>query len=152
MSDSENTVAIFEGYKIRQHYDEEKEVWYFSVINIIAVLTDQKDYKRAKSYWTTLKNRIRKEGSQPVKYCDRLKFKALDWKMRFTDVINPETLLRFMQSVPSPKVEPIKLWLTKVGYERMKNMADPARSIDREQAILAVAFNSVWPGRKPVIN
>ncbi len=130
-TDSESTIAIFEGYKIRRHYDEENEVWYFSVIDIIAVLTDQKDYKKAKTYWTTLKNRLKNEGSEVVTNCDRLKMKAMDGKMRLTDVASPQTLLRLIQSVPSPKAEPIKLWLAKVGYERMQDMADPARSLDR---------------------
>ena len=130
-TDSESAIAIFEGYKIRRHYDEENEVWYFSVIDIIAVLTDQKDYKKAKTYWTTLKNRLKNEGSEVVTNCDRLKMKAMDGKMRLTDVANPQTILRLIQSVPSPKAEPIKLWLAKVGYERMQDMADSARSLDR---------------------
>ncbi len=131
MSEIEKTIAIFEGYKIRRQFDEEKEVWYFSVIDIIAALTEQKDYKRAKTYWTTLKNRLKKEESQVVTNCDRLKMTAQDGKMRFTDVAKSETLLRLIQSVHSPKAEPIKLWLAKVGYERMQEMADPARSLDR---------------------
>jgi len=127
----ENAIAIFEEYIIRRHYDEENEIWYFSVIDIIAVLTNQKDYKKAKTYWTTLKNRLKNEGSEVVTNCDRLKLKAQDGKMRFTDVANPEILLRLIQSVPSPKAEPIKLWLAKVGYERMQDMTDPAKSLDR---------------------
>lgn len=124
-------IAIFEGHKIRRHYDEEKEICYFSVIDIVAVLTDQKDYKKAKTYWTTLKNRLKSEGSEVVTNCDRLKMKAMDGKMRLTDVADPETLLHLIQSVPSPKAEPIKLWLAKVGYERIQDMSDPARSLDR---------------------
>ncbi|MCD6379169.1 Bro-N domain-containing protein [bacterium] len=127
----EDALVAFENFKIRRIYDEKSEIWHFSVIDIIAVLTEQKDYKKAKTYWTTLKNRLKKEGSEVVTNCDRLKMKAIDGKMRFTDVASPETLLRLIQSVPSPKAEPFKLWLAKVGYERIQDMTDPARSLDR---------------------
>jgi hypothetical protein len=126
-----NSLAIFEGNKIRRHYDEKTETWYFSVVDIIAVLTEQPDHKKAKSYWTTLKNRLKIEGSEVVTKCDHLKMEASDGKKYLTDVANPETLLRLIQSVPSPKAEPIKLWLAKVGYERIQDMTDPARSLDR---------------------
>jgi len=126
-----NSLAIFEGYKIRRHYDENAETWYFSVIDIIQVLIQQPDYQAARNYWKVLKNRLKKEGSQTVTKCNRLKMVAEDGKMRLTDVADPETILRIVQSVPSPKAEPIKLWLAKVGYERMQDMADPSRSIDR---------------------
>ncbi|MCK5784466.1 MAG: hypothetical protein KAH06_08460, partial [Desulfobacterales bacterium] len=130
-ADSESTIAIFEGYKIRRHYDEENEVWYFSVIDILHVLLQNSDYQTTRNYWKVLKNRLKKEGSQTVTNCNRLKMCAEDGKMRLTDAANPQTLLRLIQSVPSPKAEPIKLWLAKVGYERMQDMADPARSLDR---------------------
>jgi hypothetical protein len=126
-----NTLAIFEGHKIRRHYDEKTETWYFSVVDIIAVLTEQPEHKKAQSYWTTLKNRLKAEGSEVVTKCDQLKLEASDGKQYLTDVANPETLLRLIQSVPSPKAEPIKLWLAKVGYERIQDMSDPARSLDR---------------------
>jgi len=124
-------LAIFEEYKIRRHYDEETETWVFSVIDIIQALTQQSDHQLARNYWKVLKNRLKKEGSQTVTKCNRLKMIAEDGKSRLTDVANAETLLRLIQSVPSPKAEPIKLWLAKVGYERMQEMADPARSLDR---------------------
>ncbi len=124
-------IAIFEGYKIRRHYDEEKEVWYFSVIDILHVLLQNKDYQTSRKYWNKLKERLKKEGSQSVTDCHQLKLPASDGKRYKTDVANPETLLRLIQSVPSPKAEPIKLWLAKVGYERMQDMADPAKSLDR---------------------
>lgn len=127
----EAKIAIFENFKIRREYDEKKEVWYFSVVDIIAVLTEQTDYNTAKTYWTTLKNRLKNEGSQVVTKCDRLKMVAQDGKMRETDVADPETILRIVQSVPSKKAEPIKLWLAKVGYERIQEMADPERSLNR---------------------
>jgi hypothetical protein len=126
-----NSLAIFEGNKIRRHFDEETETWYFSVVDIIAVLTEQHEHKKAQSYWTTLKNRLKQEGSEVVTKCDQLKLEASDGKKYLTDVADPETLLRLIQSVPSPKAEPIKLWLAKVGYERIQDMSDPARSLDR---------------------
>jgi DNA-damage-inducible protein D len=127
----EKTLAVFEGYKIRRHYDETTETWFFSVIDIIQVLIQQPDFQAARNYWKVLKNRLNKEGSETVTKCNRLKMVAEDGKMRITDVADPETILRIVQSVPSPKAEPIKLWLAKVGYERMQDMADPARSVDR---------------------
>ena len=126
-----NNLAVFENFKIRRHYDEKTETWYFSIVDIIAALTGQYEHKKAQSYWTTLKNRLKEEGSEVVTKCDQLKLEAADGKKYLTDVANPETLLRLIQSVPSPKAEPIKLWLAKVGYERMQDMADPVRSLDR---------------------
>ena len=130
---TENDLAVFENFKIRRHFDEQTETWYFSVVDIIQVLIQQSDYQAARNYWKVLKNRLNKEGSETVTKCNRLKMMAADGKMRVTDVASPETLLRLIQSVPSPKAEPIKLWLAKVGYERMQDMADPARSLDRAQ-------------------
>lgn len=123
--------AIFENYSIRRLYDEEAEIWWFSVIDIVQVLTQQQDYQTARKYWNKLKERLNKEGSQLVTDCHQLKMLADDGKQRMTDVAKAETLLRLVQSIPSPKAEPIKLWLAKVGYERMQEMADPARSLDR---------------------
>jgi len=128
---TEKSLAVFEGKQIRRHYDEDTETWYFSVVDIIQVLIQQPDYQAARNYWKVLKNRLNKEGSETVTNCNRLKMVAEDGKMRLTDAANPETLLRLIQSIPSPKAEPIKLWLAKVGYERMQDMADPARSLDR---------------------
>ncbi|MDZ4164161.1 MAG: BRO family protein [Smithellaceae bacterium] len=124
-------LAVFENYKIRRHYDEENERWYFSVVDIVAALIQQPDYQAARNYWKVLKNRLNKEGSESVTKCNRLKLEAADGKKYLTDVADPETLLRLIQSVPSPKAEPIKLWLAKVGYERLQDMSDPARSLDR---------------------
>ncbi|HCJ45462.1 MAG: hypothetical protein GW815_01035 [Candidatus Moranbacteria bacterium] len=129
----ENSLAIFETYKIRRHYNEETEMWYFSVIDIVGALTEQMDFKKAKSYWTTLKNRLRKEGSELVTKCDQLKMLAQDGKMRETDVANVETILRLIQSIPSKKAEPIKLWLARVGFERMQEMNDPERALNRSR-------------------
>lgn len=123
--------ALFEHHKIRRLYDEKTETWLFSVVDILQVLLQKTDYQAARNYWKFLKNRLKAEGSQSVTNCNRLKLAAADGKKYLTDVANAETLLRLMQSVPSPKAEPVKLWLAKVGYERMQEMSDPARSLDR---------------------
>ena len=128
-----NSLAIFENFKIRRHYDEKTETWYFSVIDIVAALTEQVDFQLARNYWKVLKNRLMKEGSEVVTNCNRLKLLAEDGKMRETDVANVETILRLIQSVPSKKAEPIKRWLAKVGYERMAEMADPEKALNRSR-------------------
>lgn len=127
----QNPPALFEEHEIRRVYDEATETWWFSVVDIVQVLTRQPDYQSARNYWKVLKNRLGKEGSESVTECNRLKLPAADGKRYLTDVATAETLLRLVQSVPSPKAEPIKLWLAKVGYERIQEMADPARSLDR---------------------
>ena len=127
----DKSLAVFENYSIRRIYDEKSETWYFSVVDIIQAHIQQPDYQTARKYWNKLKERLKKEGSQSVTNCHRLKSEAADGKQYLTDVADPETLLRLIQSVPSPKAEPIKLWLAKVDYERMQDMADPARSLDR---------------------
>ena len=124
-------LAVFENFKIRRIYDEELQKWFFSVVDIIAALTEQTDYQTARKYWNKLKERLKKEGSESVTNCHQLKLEAADGKKYLTDVATPETLLRLIQSVPSPKAEPIKLWLARVGYERMQDMTDPALSLDR---------------------
>jgi hypothetical protein len=123
--------AIFEQHEIRRVYHETTETWWFSIVDIIQVLTQQPDFQTARKYWNKLKERLGNEGSQLVTNCHQLKMAAGDGKQRLTDVATAETLLRLVQSVPSPKAEPIKLWLAKVGYERMQEMADPALSLDR---------------------
>ena len=123
--------AFFESHEIRRVYDETTEIWWFSVVDIMQVLTQQPDYQTARKYWNKLKERLGKEGSQSVTNCHRLKLPAADGKKYLTDVATAETLLRLVQSVPSPKAEPIKLWLAKVGYERMQEMGDPGRALDR---------------------
>lgn len=128
-----NSLAVFENFKIRRIYDEKNEKWYFSVIDIVAALTNQTNYNRAKTYWTTLKNRLKNEKSEVVTKCDRLKMLAQDGKMRKTDVADVETLLRLIQSVPSKKAEPIKLWLAKVGYERMQEIVNPEIALNRSR-------------------
>lgn len=112
-------------------YDEASETWHFSVVDVVAALIQQADYQTARKYWNKLKERLKKEGSQSVTNCHQLKLVAEDGKLRLTDVADPETLLRIIQSVPSPRAEPIKLWLAKVGYERIQDMNDPSCSLDR---------------------
>jgi hypothetical protein len=124
-------MTLFEDHQIRRVYDEDAEIWWFSVIDIVQVLTQQADYQTARKYWNKLKQRLAREGSESVTNCHRLKLRAADGKNYLTDVATAETLLRLVQSVPSPKAEPIKLWLAKVGYERMQEMADPAISLNR---------------------
>jgi hypothetical protein len=126
-----NDLILFEDYKVRRLYDEETETWYFSVIDIVQILTQQPDFQAARNYWNVLKTRLNKEGSQSLTNCKRLKLEAADGKKYLTDVANAETVLRLIQSIPSPKAEPIKLWLAKVGYERIQEMTDPERSLDR---------------------
>lgn len=127
----QNDIKIFEQKKIRSVYDEEKDTWYFSVVDVISILIE-KDYQTARKYWNKLSERLRNEGAvQTVTNCHQLKMQAADGKMRGTDAATAETMLRIVQSVPSPKAEPIKQWLARVGYERMKETADPALSIDR---------------------
>jgi len=121
----------FDGQSIRRVYDEGTETWWFSVVDVVQVLTQQTDYQTARKYWNKLKERLGKEGSESVTNCHRLKLPAADGKNYLTDVATAQTLLRLVQSVPSPKAEPIKLWLAKVGYERMQEMADPALSLNR---------------------
>lgn len=127
----QNLPVQFEDHAIRRVYDEPTETWWFSVVDIVQVLTQQPDPTTARKYWNKLKQRLGKEGSQLVTDCHQLKLTAEDGKQRLTDVATAETLLRLVQSVPSPNAEPIKLWLAKVGYERMQEMADPALSLDR---------------------
>jgi hypothetical protein len=130
---SKGELTVFESFQIRRHYDEEKEIWYFSVIDIIAALTDQRDYQTARKYWNKLKERLKKEGNESVTNCHRLKMKAQDGKQRVTDVADVETILRLVQSVPSKKAEPIKIWLAKVGYQRIEEMNNPEKALNRSR-------------------
>jgi len=126
-------ITIFEGKKIRRLWDEKKEKWYFSVVDIIQALIQQADYQTARKYWNKLKERLKKEENESVSNCHQLKFEALDGKFYLTDAADVETLLRLIQSVPSPKAEPIKLWLAKVGYERMQEISDPEKALNRSR-------------------
>jgi len=123
-----SNIKLFESKKVRRHWDIEKDIWYFSVIDVIEILTGSSIPKR---YWSDLKKKLVSEGSEVYEKIVRLKMVAEDGKMRETDVVDTETLLRIIQSIPSPKAEPFKQWLSKVGYERMQEIADPSQSIDR---------------------
>ncbi len=124
----ENAIKIFEQKQVRTHWDKEQEKWYFSVIDVIEVLTGSSVPKR---YWSDLKKKLAKEGSQLYEKIVQLKFEAADGKKYATDCLDTQDLLRLIQSVPSPKAEPFKQWLAKVGYERMQEIADPEQSLDR---------------------
>lgn len=126
-----NDLILFEDYKVRRLFDEATETWYFSVIDIVQILTQQPDFQTSRNYWNVLKTRLNKEGSQSLTKCKRLKLQAADGKKYLTDVANVETVLRLVQSIPSPKAEPIKIWLAKVGYERIQEITDPEKALDR---------------------
>lgn len=126
-----NSIKLFGSDKIRAVWDEEQEKWYFSVVDVVAVLTESKDFQTARKYWNKLKQRLKEEGFEPVTNCHQLKMPAADGKMRLTDVADTEQLLRIIQSVPSPKAEPFKMWLAKVGTARFDQMQDPELSIQQ---------------------
>ena len=126
-----SSIKLFENRKVRSQYDAEKEIWYFSIVDIIGILTDQPTVERARNYWKVLKIRLLREGNETVTNCNRLKLEAEDGKLRLTDVGNVEDIFRLIQSIPSPKAEPFKQWLAKVGYERLQEINDPSQSIDR---------------------
>jgi hypothetical protein len=124
-------IKLFESKKVRTHWDGENEKWYFSIVDIIGILTDQPSSDRARNYWKVLKSRLLKEGNETVTNCNQLKLQAEDGKMRLTDVGDVEQIFRLVQSIPSPKAEPFKQWLAKVGYERLQEIQDPEMSLDR---------------------
>ena len=124
-------LKVFENRNIRTLWEEEKEDWWFSAIDVSWVLTDSKDYQTARKYWNKLKQRLKEEGSELVTYCHRLKLVAEDGKMRETDVLDTKGVLRLVQSIPSPKAEPFKVWLAQVGSERLDEIADPEKAILR---------------------
>ena len=124
-------IKIFENKKVRSQYDADKEMWYFSIVDIVGILTDQPTVDRARNYWKVLKSRLKKEGNESVTNCNQLKLQSDDGKFYKTDVGNVEDIFRLIQSIPSPKAEPFKQWLSKVGYERLQEINDPSQSIDR---------------------
>jgi hypothetical protein len=130
-----NASALFENQPIRRIYDEATETWWFSVVDIVKILIQQPDTEIAANYWRVLKSRLKREGSQAITKCNGLKMTAADGRQRLTDCAQPETILRLVQSVPSPKAEPIKLWLAKVGNERLAEIADPSLGIDRVRGL-----------------
>lgn len=124
-----SSIKLFETKKVRTHWDAEREVWYFSIIDVVEILTDSTN---PRDYWFKMKLRVKTEdGLELSTVCRQLKMRAIDGKMRQTDVADTQSLLRIIQSIPSPKAEPFKLWLAKVGYERMQEISDPEQSLDR---------------------
>ena len=123
-----NDIKLFEGNQIRSSWNSEKEEWYFSIIDILGVLTESENPRK---YWSVLKTRLKKEGNELATICSQLKMKASDGKMRKTDVADMQGVFRIIQSVPSPKAEPFKMWLAEVGKERIDETVDPELTIDR---------------------
>jgi hypothetical protein len=139
------SIKLFEEKKVRTLWDDEQEKWYISIVDAIEILTDSQDFQRARKYWNKLKQRLRDEGNETVTNCHQLKMKAVDGKMRLTDVADTEQLFRLIQSIPSPKAEPFKLWLARVGSERLDEMSDPELSIDRAlKQYLELGYSQNW--------
>ena len=138
-------IQLFENQRIRTAWDEEKEEWYFSIVDVVAVLTDQPDQRHAAKYWSVLKTRLKKEGSELTTNCSQLKMRSADGKRYNTDVADTEQLLRIIQSIPSPKAEPFKLWLAQVGRERIEETIDPELTIDRAlETYLKKGYTREW--------
>lgn len=138
-------LQLFEEKKIRSVWDDKEEKWYFSIVDVCAVLTEQPDAEHARNYWKVLKHRLIKEGNQTVTTCNRLKLRAADGKLRLTDVADTEQLFRLIQSVPSHKAEPFKLWMAQVASTRLEQMQDPEKSID--QAVMdykRLGYSDAW--------
>ena len=141
----DDKIQLFEDKRIRTAWDEEKEEWYFSIIDAVAVLTNQPDYQAARNYWKVTKKRLKEEGNETVTACNQLKMTGADGKRRMTDVANTEQLLRIIQSIPSPKAEPFKLWLAQVGRERIEETIDPELTIDRAlETYLKKGYSREW--------
>ena len=143
----DEAVKIFNRQRVRTHWDEEAEKWYFSIVDVVAILTDSAD---PNNYWKVLKSRLIKEGNKSVTNCNRLKMKSpKDGKYYNTDVADTEQLLRLVQSIPSPKAEPFKLWLAEVGYERLEEAEDPEKSIDRAMEMyLRKGYSKEWVNQR----
>lgn len=138
-------LQLFEEKKIRSVWDDKEEKWYFSIVDVCAVLTEQPDTEHARNYWKVLKHRLIKEGNQTVTTCNRLKLRAADGKLRLTDVADTEQLFRLIQSIPSPKAEPFKQWMAQVASTRLEQMQDPEKSID--QAVIdykRLGYSDEW--------
>jgi hypothetical protein len=135
-------IKLFESQKIRSSWDNEQEKWFFSIVDIIAALTDSNN---PQVYWRVLKKRLLAEGNETVTNCNGLKMVAPDGKLRLTDVADTEQLFRLIQSIPSPKAEPFKQWLAKIGYERIEESQDPEKAIDRAmENYLKLGYSTAW--------
>ncbi len=138
-------LQLFEQKKVRTIWDEEQEKWYFAIVDVVAILTEQDDYQLSRNYWKVLKNRLKNEGNETVTNCNQFKLQAADGKMRLTDVADTEQLFRLIQSIPSPKAEPFKIWMSQVASTRLDQMQDPELSI--EQAMLdykRLGYSDSW--------
>lgn len=145
MSEASKSIKLFEERQVRAEWDEENEKWWFSVIDIVAVLTEQPNFQTARKYWNKLKERLKKEGNESVTNCHRLKLTAQDGKKYLTDVADTEQILRLVQSIPSKKAEPFKLWLAQVGRERLDETVDPELSFDRAiQNYRRLGYSEAW--------
>ena len=128
------SLQLFETKKVRTIWDDEQEKWYFAIVDVVAVLTDQSDYQTSRKYWNKLKQRLKEEGNETVTNCHQFKLQAADGKMRLTDVADTEQLFRLIQSIPSPKAEPFKIWMSQVASNRLEQMQDPELSIEQAMA------------------
>ena len=138
-------IQLFEDKRIRTAWDEEKEEWYFSIVDVVAVLTDQPDQRHAAKYWSVLKTRLKKEGSELTTNCSQLKMRSADGKRYNTDVADTEQLLRIVQSIPSPKAEPFRAWLAQIGRERIEETIDPELTIERAlETYLKKGYTREW--------
>jgi len=141
----ETAIKLFNDLKIRTYWSEEQDKWYFSIVDVVGILTNQPHFQGARNYWKVLKSRLLKEGNETVTNCNRLKFIAEDGKMRLTDVADTEQLFRLIQSIPSPKAEPFKLWLAQVARERIDEIEDPEIGIDRlMETYLRKGYSTAW--------
>ena len=138
----ENAIKLFQDQRVRVQWNDKQEKWYFSIVDIVGVLTESDNPRK---YWSVLKTRLKKEGSEVATNCSRLKLIAIDGKMRHTDVADTEQLLRLIQSIPSPNAEPFKIWLAKVGYERIEETEDPEKAFDRAmETYLKKGYSKSW--------
>lgn len=142
-------IKLFEEKKVRTVWDDKEEKWYFSIVDVVGILVESKDYQTSRKYWNKLKQRLKEEGFEPVTNCHQLKMRATDGKMRLTDVADTEQLFRIIQSIPSPKAEPFKQWMAQVASLRLEQMQDPEMSI--EQAIAdykRLGYSDQWINRR----
>lgn len=140
--DKDHSIILFNQKQVRRHFDVEKELWFFSIVDVVGVLTES---SHPQNYWKVLKNRLKKEGSEVVTNCNQVKMRAADGKKYLTDCFATENLLRAIQSIPSPKAEPFKVWLAKVGYERIQEIEDPELATKRTKAIYkAKGYSDAW--------
>jgi len=142
----ENTIKLFQDKQVRVHWNDEQEKWFFSIVDVIGLLTKSIN---PQAYWRKLKERLKKEGNETVTNCHRLKMEAADGKMRLADVADTEQLLRLIQSIPSPNAEPFKIWLAKVGYERIEETEDPEKAFDRAmETYLKKGYSKNWVNQR----